>query len=102
MKNSDSNLRQAVLGNIKTQVSLVNATREFLDLESQEQLRYQLSRLYMEEGEHMFHDITLDLAPQFAKVVSFLCKDNPMSGKLQTYYYNSLKKHLSKKTVKSL
>ena len=82
VKNSDSNLRQAVMGSIQTQVSLVNVTREFLDLESQEQLRYQLSRIYMEEGEHMFHDITLDQAPQFSKVISFLCKDNPMSGKL--------------------
>ena len=90
------------MGSIKTQVGLVNVTRDFLDLEAQGYLRNQLSRIYMEEGEHMFQDITLDQAPEFAKVLSFLCQDNPLSAKLQTYYYNSLKKHLSKKTVKSL
>lgn len=35
VKSSDTNLRQAVMGSIKTQVSLVNVTRDFLDLEAQ-------------------------------------------------------------------
>ena len=50
----------------------------------------------------MFHEMTLDQAPIYARVVSQLSKDNSLSTKLQTYFYNALKKPLSKKSVKSL
>lgn len=50
----------------------------------------------------MFHEMTLDQAPIYARVVSQLSQDNSLSTKLQTYFYNALKKPLSKKSVKSL
>jgi hypothetical protein len=56
----------------------------------------------MEEGEHMFHEMTLEQAPIYARVVSQLSENNTLSTKLQTFFYNALKKQLSKKSVKSL
>lgn len=50
----------------------------------------------------MFHEMTLDQAPIYATVVSQLSQDNSLSTKLQTYFYNALKKPLSKKSVKGL
>jgi len=56
----------------------------------------------MEEGENMFHDMTLEQAPIYARAITQIAEKNTISSKLQTWFYHGLKKPLFKKSAKTL
>ena len=54
------------MNNPDAQLKLVKVASDIMSKEHLETFKNQLSRVYMEEGEHMFHEMTLEQAPMYA------------------------------------
>ena len=68
-------------------------------------LKLKIIKIFLEEGETLLKDPSLEQALTTAKVVDLLTKDHPLSRtslRLKDFYYAGIRKALSKQSVKNL
>ena len=82
---------------------MISFAKDAFDENLIEKLKTKLRTLYMEEGELMYQEMTLEQVPIYAQILNFLTPVYPHSTKIKNHFHQVLRRIFSsKKAAKAL